>query len=269
MTSLYERDFQQRLERISLERRTDFGAAQPFPHVVIDEFLPQDLIGRLIVEFPERDSINWQSHDNLHEVKRHFADAEALSPTFREVLHFFNSAPFLRFLEKLSGISNLIPDPYFDGGGLHVIERGGKLDVHVDFNRHPQFQLDRRLNLLLYLNADWCDEFGGHLELWNPTQTECSTKILPIANRCVIFRTTDASFHGHPAPLECPPTRSRRSIALYYYSNGRPPEEQSLSHGTVWARPALINRGQAFARWVVPPIFLEAYRRVRKLARRT
>ena len=54
----------------------------------------------------------------------------------------------LEFLETLTGIDGLVPDPYFAGGGLHQIVRGGFLKVHADFNWHPKLRLDRRLNML-------------------------------------------------------------------------------------------------------------------------
>ena len=117
---------------------------------------------------------------------------------------------------------------------MHSTKTGGYLKVHADFNKHPTLALDRRLNLLIYLNEDWLPEYGGDLELWTTDMGPCVEKIAPVAGRCVIFRTSSTSFHGHPHPLACPPDRTRRSIALYYYSNGRPQEEGSEEHGTLW-----------------------------------
>ncbi|NJM87615.1 MAG: 2OG-Fe(II) oxygenase [Hydrococcus sp. RU_2_2] len=156
----------------------------------------------------------------------------------RLLLYQMNGATFVNFLEKLTGIEGIIPDPHLVGGGLHQIERGGYLKIHVDFNKHGKLNLDRRLNLLLYLNKNWQEEYGGNLELWDRDMIKCQKKILPIFNRCVIFSTTDFSYHGHPEPLTCPEGRTRKSLALYYYSNGRPPEEVSNGHSTVFrARP--------------------------------
>lgn len=177
----------------------------------------------------------------------------------------------LDFLERLTGISGLIPDPYFTGGGVHQIERGGHLGVHADFNVYERLRLDRRLNLLLYLNRDWQEEWGGHLELWNSGMTTCERRVLPIFNRCVIFSTTDSSYHGHPDPLRCPPHRTRRSLATYYYSNGRPVEEQSDGHSTLFReRPheSIMLRSSRTARRLaaalMPPIVTNAFRRRRR-----
>jgi Rps23 Pro-64 3,4-dihydroxylase Tpa1-like proline 4-hydroxylase len=113
---------------------------------------------------------------------------------------------------------------------------GGFLKVHVDFNRHPLLNLDRRLNLLVYLNEDWRDEYGGHLELWPADMSRCERRILPVFNRTVVFSTTDASFHGHPAPLACPEGMSRKSVSFYYYTNGRPAHEGAEPHDTIFRK---------------------------------
>ena len=130
------------------------------------------------------------------------------------------------FLQELTGIKEkLLPDPYFEGGGFHQTKRGGFLKIHADFNKHKETKLDRRLNILVYLNKEWKEEYGGHFELWNRDMTTCVKKVAPEFNTLAMFTTTDFSYHGLPTPLTCPPDRSRKSIALYYYSNGRPAEE--------------------------------------------
>jgi Rps23 Pro-64 3,4-dihydroxylase Tpa1-like proline 4-hydroxylase len=128
-----------------------------------------------------------------------------------------NSGSFLRFLEILTGVSGLLGDPYLAEAGFHCIERGGFLDIHADFSHHDHTGLERRLNLLLYLNEDWKDEFAGALSLYD---VDCRPiqMFSPIANRCVVFRTSEISYHGHPDPLQCPPGTYRKSIALYYYT---------------------------------------------------
>ncbi|MBS1624221.1 MAG: 2OG-Fe(II) oxygenase [Bacteroidetes bacterium] len=152
-------------------------------------------------------------------------------------MHFLNSQPFLDFLTELTGIENLLPDPSLAGGGYHEIKPGGFLKIHSDFNKHPVYKLDRRLNVLIYLNKDWKEEYGGHFELWDTDMTHCVTKIAPLFNTMALFSTTSRSYHGHPNVLTCPPDRSRKSIALYYYTNGRPQhevEEFLEEHSTIF-----------------------------------
>lgn len=222
--------------------REAYANAKPFPHVVIDNFLPPRALKSVADEFPAPEQIDWTRFDNPAELKLATKRENQMGERTRLLMHQFNSSCFLGFLEALSGISGLIPDPHFWGGGLHQIQRGGFLKVHADFNRHPHLGLDRRINVLLYLNEDWIEEYGGHLELWTPDMTQCGARILPVFNRCVVFSTTDYSFHGHPDPLTCPLGRARRSIALYYYSNGRPQEELSGSHNTLFKQ----RPGEAF-----------------------
>ncbi len=212
-----------------------YANAKPFPHVVFDNFFDQALLEQVLSEFPKPGEINWQRFDNAQEIKLASSSESSFGPTTRLFLYHLNSITFLEFLGRVTGIRDLISDPCFDGGGLHQIRRGGKLSVHADFNKHPRFNLDRRLNVLIYLNKDWREEYGGHLEFWNRDITRCEAKILPVFNRLAIFGTTDFTFHGHPDPLQCPENVTRKSLALYYFSNGRPVEEISgTSHSTIF-----------------------------------
>lgn len=142
----------------------------------------------------------------------------------------------MEFLEQLTGIQGLVPDPHFIGGGLHQIPRGAKLGIHADFNRYARLKLDRRINALFFLNRDWDPAWGGQLELWDREMKECRRRVDPIFNRLVVFNTTSDSYHGHPDPLACPEHVTRKSIAFYYYSNGRPLRERRIAHSTLWQR---------------------------------
>jgi hypothetical protein len=143
---------------------------------------------------------------------------EVQSGLTRNLFAELNSQAFLGFLEELTGIKGLVSDPYFDGGGLHETKRGGHLSVHADFNAHGKLRLERKINLLIYLNEDWEPEYGGQLELWDRDMRQCAVRVEPVFGRAVLFNTALDSFHGHPDPLNCPPERSRRSIATYYYA---------------------------------------------------
>lgn len=255
------------LENLALKHCKTYVTAKPFPHIVIDNFLPKDTLEAVLTEFPDPKSIRWQEFKNKAEKKLASQSELQMGEATRFLLYQLNSSVFCKFLEKLTGIEGIIPDPYFHGGGLHQIERGGYLKVHVDFNKHKKLNIDRRLNVLIYLNQDWQEEYGGHLQLWDQNMTKCYQKILPIFNRCVIFSTTDFSYHGHPEPLSCPKERTRKSLALYYYSNGRPLEEVSKSHSTIFKNESgkMIvtktseNRVKTFLRKFVPPIVLETW----------
>lgn len=223
-----------------------YRTAEPFPNVVLDDFLPASTAARAMAEFPAPETIaDWRRADALDAQGRvaqrlklgHSRELD-FGPTLRGLVHEFHAGPFLRYLEKLTAIDHLIPDPHMTGGGLHQYLPGAVLRVHADFNRLPGVELDRRLNLLLYLNADWTSSWGGDLELWDADMRQCRARVAPLANRCVVFSTTSTSFHGMPEPLACPPGRTRRSLALYYYTHGRPGDEPAATHSTLWqARP--------------------------------
>jgi Rps23 Pro-64 3,4-dihydroxylase Tpa1-like proline 4-hydroxylase len=209
--------------------------ARPFPHIALDGVFPDDVLEGLLADFPAPDSMSWMRFDNRDEKKLgFFHETTTITPRVRAFLDAMNGFEMLLFLEALTGIEGLIPDPYFGGGGIHQIEPGGFLKIHADFNVHPKLKLDRRLNLLVYLNKDWRDEYGGHLELWNPTLTERVASIAPLFNRTVVFSTSEQSFHGHPEPLRSPPGVTRKSVSLYYYTAGRPEEERAPAHDTLF-----------------------------------
>jgi hypothetical protein len=219
------------LRAMAGRHREAFRTAQPFEHVVIDDFLPPDIAELLADEFPPIEHPGWRlwgpgeiEHTQDRDIEKvGTADEAHFGPLTRHVMAEFNSQTFLGFLSELTGFRDLLGDPHYFGCGLHSTGRGGRLMVHVDANRFPIPTLDlhQRINLILYLNRDWKEEYGGHLELWDGAVTRCVRKILPAFNRCVIFHTSTRSYHGHPAPLTCPPGRRRNSLALYYYTPRR------------------------------------------------
>jgi hypothetical protein len=249
--------------------RAAYAVAKPYPHVVFDNFFDPALIDEVLAEFPRPKDIPWQKFDNGHEIKLMSVKEASFGATTRLLFYHLNSATFLDFLSHVTGIPNLIADPGFEGGGLHQIVRGGKLGVHADFNRHSLLNLDRRLNLLLYLNKDWKEEYGGNLELWDRDMTRCERKVAPLFNRMMVFGTTDFTYHGHPEPLQCPEGMTRKSMALYYFSNGRPPEEISGEHSTLFRerrdgefKLTARQRIAAVAKDFLPPILVRGLTRV-------
>lgn len=264
----------ERLVALAQELHEGYISGDPFPHVVIDDFLPPDVLDQVLAEFPSPHDVPWWTFDNPKEKKLGTRDDRAMGHTTRQLMAEFNSATMIDFLQSLTGIDGLVPDPHYYGGGLHQIEPGGFLKVHADFNIHPTTGLIRRLNLLVYLNRDWDPSYNGALELWDSNMKSCAQRIEPLYNRCVIFSTTDHSYHGHPTPLSCPEGMTRKSLALYYYSSGNG-EGQTQPHNTIFrerpgetipetkrsasSEPNLRRIGK---RWL-PPALVDAIKRVR------
>jgi Rps23 Pro-64 3,4-dihydroxylase Tpa1-like proline 4-hydroxylase len=211
----------------------EFREAQPFPHIVIDDFLPPELITSLIRDFPAPDATEWLTYNTKRELKLAMEDESRMPQAHIDVLREFNGQ-FVEFLEELTGISGLIADPQFRGGGLHQIMPGGMLKLHADFDMHPRMKVHRRLNAILYLNEDWQPSYSGGLELWNKDASAMVKSIEPLANRLMVFETTDDSFHGHPDPLTCPEGRSRCSMAWYYYT-ALPADSARTGRTPIWA----------------------------------
>jgi hypothetical protein len=249
------------------DHRAEYQKAEPFPHIVLDGLFPSQVLENVLEEFPKAKDIDWIKFENEREKKLGSRVGNKLGESTQQFLYYLNSAPVVRFLEELTGISGLVPDPYYEGGGLHQILPGGFLKIHADFNWHNRLRLHRRINLLIYLNKEWEESFGGHLELWDSEMKACRRKVLPEFGRVVVFNTTDFAYHGHPNPLACPPDRSRKSIALYYYSSSRPRQEISSAHWTLFKKrqgedwqESLIEKA---VRDFLPPVLVKAARSVK------
>jgi len=236
-----------------------YASAAPFAHTYIDDLFPRAEIASVAAEIPETMLASgcvagaaacYRKNRRVHYRKSELHH-ETMGPHTRGLFAALRSEPFVRFLELLSGIGGLVPDPGYEGSGVHLTGEGGLLAVHHDFNwmhcavdhrgsygdcarpgnpstpeTSQRVRLHRRVNVFVYLNAGWRDEYGGHLELWPRNLSACARRILPSLGRLAMFSSTDFSFHGHPRPLRPPPGRMRRSLALYYYTPGpRPPGE--------------------------------------------
>jgi len=207
---------------------------EPFPHKIIENYLDPERAAQVVAELNSVDISTWHYDSNVaaHQVnKRWMDDVNQLPRTVAEVLKTMNSELVLSLMEELTGISDLIPDHTYLGGGVHVTETGGSLGLHVDFNIHPVTNLHRRVNALLYLNQNWDYRWHGELELHGNGIVK---KIEPTFNRLVVFPITDDHVHGQPTPLACPPHRKRFSLALYYYTTDRPDKEKAPFHWADW-----------------------------------
>ena len=197
----------------------EYKKNSPFPYIVIDNFLDQKLCKEIEFLFPNHSEKFWLKYNNPVEKKLLYNRLdEAMPKKIKSVLLSLNEPWFITNLKELTGIEGLIPDAEFHGGGMHCTKRDGKLDVHIDYSIHPQMNLERRINLILYLNSDWQREYGCNLEFWNKNISCCEKSIEPKFNRAVIFNTSDISYHGHPEPLMCPEDKCRKSLAWYYLS---------------------------------------------------
>jgi len=216
-----------------------YQAAEPFPHFVIDDFLPHDLALAISRAFPAREDLSWVERDNANNRRRFVTDETTLQPFLREVLREFNARQFLLFVETLTGIDNLIPDPYFIGGGIHISERDDFLKIHADFNWHHKLQAHRRCNALLYLNEEWHPEWGGYTELWNRDMSTKVDEVEPAFNRLLVFSTGEHSNHGAPVPNACPEGVVRKVLNFYYYTTHRDDEDAAaMPHFTLYKTEA-------------------------------
>lgn len=229
----------------SLQRQ--FRTNQPYPHVHLKEFLDPYVAGDMASEFPDMATDAWTRYKHQNENKMGLAKRALFPQLLGEVVDELNSPAFLDWLSQLTGIPNLLADDLLEGGGLHQSGAGGFLNVHTDFsNHHYHTHWRRQINLILYLNPTWHEDWGGAIELWDREVKRCVVKIPPLFNEVLIFRTDEISYHGFPNPIQCPEGESRKSLALYYYtaeSGGNKarstnyrsrPEDGPVKSGLIW-----------------------------------
>lgn len=196
-----------------------FRDNEPYPHIHLDEFLEPEIAAEMSREFPGLETDAWTRYKHQNENKLGLTKRELFPPLIAEVVDELNSPEFVSWLSKVTGIPDLLADDSLEGGGLHQSGPGGFLNVHTDFRTHHYHKnWRRRVNLILYLNPNWNERWGGAIELWDREVRECVAKVPPLLNDVLIFETNEISYHGFPEPLSCPEGQSRKSLALYYYT---------------------------------------------------
>lgn len=224
---------------VTSKMKKQFANAYPFPHAVFDNFIDSETISKVEQELRNLPIEVWlQNRDTTsgemiqQQKKLAIKNLSCLGPNTQDMMKYFYSPEMIQYLEKLTGITGLLSDQSFLGGGVHRTDKGGKLSIHADFNIHPESGKHRRLNVLLYLNPKYKPEDRGQLELWDKRMTACEKKIEPVYNRMVVFRITDDAFHGHPEPWNG--DDYRLSLAFYYYTDDRPRNEKAPFHWALW-----------------------------------
>ena len=220
--------------KLAFDNSKLYSSNDHFPHIVFDNFLPNDIAETLANEYPTTDNkkIDFKFH-NHENTSRHFLDdSRFFSPNLKLFSSALSSRSFLLFLEILTGNKSLLPDPYFIGGGAMMSGNGGFLNIHVDFNWHQRLQVWRRCNILFYLTKDWNENYEGNLELWTTDGKAKVKEIEPPINRAVIFDTTNESYHGQPSKINTPDGIFRNVFSAFYYASTKNEKTDTVPHFT-------------------------------------
>lgn len=250
----------------------EYQSGEPYHHICIDNFLPEAVLRNVQTDLKsleeDKDSDTFQrAQENL---KTQY-NPDRMPNYSRSLFNALNSRPFILFLEEMTGIKGLIPDPYYIGAGIHRVGNGGHLDIHADFNLHKQMGVERRLNVLIYLNDDWQEDWGGSFEIWENDMSAKVKSFVPIFNRMCCFSTGSNTFHGNPEKVNHPDGEPRQSIALYYYTATWDPSRKA--HSTIFApRPGTEDqvdrqskRQAVLENWLPPVVYRRVYHRLAKL----
>jgi Rps23 Pro-64 3,4-dihydroxylase Tpa1-like proline 4-hydroxylase len=225
-------DFQA-LQRSSGDLRAQYLAARPWPHLVLHDLFRSSALVSIKEECVLIPPRQMNRQDGRAQVKEE--TSELPGPESRRMFELFEGPEFINFLEQITGVDELISDPSHVYAGVHRSRPGAFTLIHRDFRRHPQTMLHHRVNVLLYLNQDWQESFGGHLELWPSDMARRERLVVPSANTLVLWETHDQTLHGFPEPVACPPGDARIALASYYYTT-EPRSEKVKRRGPVFAR---------------------------------
>jgi hypothetical protein len=224
------------LDKLALANAATHARREPYPHTMIENFLAPSSAERLAKDIPAPGSGGkWDRYFAAgFEDKWAISDEASLPDALHRLVYEMNSSRFITFLETLTGIEHLLPDPHLEGAGLHLVPSGGVLQVHADFNYSKRLNAYRRVNVFIYLNPRWRTEWGGALELWDAPHGRAVASYAPLFNRMVVFNSRSDTFHGHPDPITSPKDEWRTSLAMYYYTAERPSDAPAEHHNTVY-----------------------------------
>jgi hypothetical protein len=240
--------------------RFRYLSGEPFPNLVIDGLFDPDILDRVRNDATGISTERLNYWNTTSEKKYTTKGDNGLSNFTRTFLYHLTSPPMIRAVEKITGIQGMVADP---APGLHLAYRGGWLGIHADTNFHAGTDLQRRLNLFIYLNRDWQEQYNGHLEFWNRSKDKCVKKITPVFNRAVLFPVTNYTFHGHPEPLLCPQEAARVAIGVSYYTKIRPRDEGSRRETVAFVNKSATKIPRSSGAWLrrcMPPILIDLAR---------
>ena len=220
------------------ELKQQFIKAEPFENIIIPNFLNADFAETLYEQFPESCE-NWHKYENPLEVKYAFDAIHLLPDELKNLFYYLSSNQMIQVFSLLTDIQTLEYDPFLHGAGLHAHPKHGRLNLHLDYEKHPHSGKERRINIILYLSKDWNPSWNGATELWDKNLENCVVKSPVIFNTAIIFKTKDISYHGLPDKISCPENTMRKSFAYYYVSplNSQKKEEHYRKKATYVSRP--------------------------------
>jgi hypothetical protein len=238
-----------------------FKTNTPFPYVIFDGLFSSKLLELMNAEFNLLKNKDWRLHYSEDEIKLGTRPNTSFGHATQLYFNTVYSGPFVKFLERITGIRPLVTDPCLSNGGLHETPRGGKFAPHTDFNQHEDTGLCTRLAFITYLNKDWLPSYGGALELWSIEENKCKVEVEPILGRSILFLHSPRSLHGLPNAVGAPEGRPRRSAVAYFYSNERVEGESASFHATLFPSNASLTQAKKIKKaikYVIPPVMADA-----------
>ena len=210
-----------------------FVGTPPFPMIVLDNFLPEDFASSMATECESIPLQHWTEFTRKGSFMRECKRLEH-APIALDFVNQMHSSLGMEWMTSITGIKDLIPDPYLTGAGYSRSFRGDSLQLHSDFNWNDQIKVHRMLSFIIYLNPNWQEEWGGALEFTDFNKEKVIQSVPPLFNRAIIWRYHKRGFHGYPNPLTCPENMSRNTFRLFYYYSDAKHKDDDRPHRSLY-----------------------------------
>ena len=215
-----------RLRAVLPDARAQWNDGQPIRSAIIDDLLPDWLTHQVSAAFPPLNTMMAKS--TLRERKHVAAQMDRHHPLLEEIVFDFQDSRILALVADITGLKGMEPDAELYAGGISAMAKGAYLRPHLDNSHHVDRERYRVLNLLFYTTADWQEDHGGSLQLWDEGPCGHARTIWSRFNRLVLMATDRHSWHS---VNEVVGDGIRQCVSNYYFSK-IPPEEQPYFHAT-------------------------------------
>jgi len=158
----------------------------------------------------------------------------AITPFQDQLVHALNSTQFIKWLEALTGVEKLIPDPHLVGAGYMKSYRGDTLQVHTDFNWVEEVALNRAVSVIIYFNRDWQSAWGGSLNFYDTKRQNVYTSVKPNNGNMLVWTYKNLVYHGYPDPMDCPEDECRRGFRLFYLTSDARTDPKNPPHRSLY-----------------------------------
>ena len=252
--------------------RQHYVKAVPFPFVKIENLLEPAFAAELAAAYPSFEDATGQGRafKSVNERKKvQITDAKLFPAQVARLNAALASPEFLADLSYVTGIPDLLADAELTGGGMHITGRAVGSTCTSISTTWRAASCTAALTFCFISTPFGRKNGAATFSSGTRDVKSCRQAFEPVLNRCVIFETSEISFHGVTPVTDAAPY-PRISFATYYYTREPPPNWDGTVHSTIFkARPEERLRGYVLMpAEVLQRQLMEGVRRVKRGVKR-